>query len=262
MPPSPRRRPLQRVLLDFAKPTALSAYGSPSLPQHEWYKYAHLAVANEYATHLAPFLTANMDEIRLFHAENYAVALLRRADHDDVMHFRRGVLRREMSKDMDYDRQRDHAAHTLYNYLLGWYLTCQSGVLSSALRTHFVRRMMPPSGVYRDWEFIHDFFGLWSFASLLHDIGYLFEGGLLSMDTAAAATKASRGAEYAAEFFQCIFWEQLRLSPDPLRAWMATHAHGRRSPVRDHARGVRWEWASDRPAEGNRRGRVVEVGCR
>src|ERR1700675_4340358 len=83
---------------------------------------------------------ANMDEVCLFYAERYADAVLGMTEHDDAMYFRHGVLRRELSGDMDYEKQRDHASHTLNNYLFGWYLLCHSDRLADNMREHLERR--------------------------------------------------------------------------------------------------------------------------
>lgn len=226
----PEPTALREVLASFTGEFDPSAVPfDRSFPRSLIYRTQHILVASEGRKHLPRFLSANMDELRLYHAEKYADALLRVTDHNDAVYFRKGVLRREMSRDMDFDRQRDHAAHTLHNYLLGWYLACHSDTLYGHLRHHFEVRFETDQG-YDEGLFFRDFLSVWSFASLLHDVGYLFEGGLQSLDASAVSARAGRGAEYVREFFDCIFWEQLDLGPADLREWIAREV-GVFSPV-------------------------------
>lgn len=71
---------------------------------------------------LGDFFDAVLDETRLKKANAFAEYALYISDNDDLAYFRDTVAKREVSADIDYDRQRDHAVHTLYNYLLGWYI--------------------------------------------------------------------------------------------------------------------------------------------
>lgn len=115
-------KPIRDVLWEFTQ-----RHGVVVKPE-ESYDLFHSRIPPADAGHLRSFLYANMDELRLHHAEKYADAILKISDHDDAMYFRHGVLRRELSGDMDYDRQRDHASHTLNNYLFGWYLASKSSL--------------------------------------------------------------------------------------------------------------------------------------
>jgi hypothetical protein len=47
--------------------------------------------------------------------------ILQRTDIEEAAYFWQAVLRREITGNVTYSRQRDHFAHTLYNYLMGWY---------------------------------------------------------------------------------------------------------------------------------------------
>src|SRR5262245_26007011 len=86
------------------------------------------------------FLTANMDEIRLRNAEAFAAKLLNVNQYDEVLYIRRGVLRRELWMDVEYQRHRDHTAHTLNNYLTGWYFFLHSKIIYNTLLNHFSKR--------------------------------------------------------------------------------------------------------------------------
>jgi hypothetical protein len=169
------------------------------------------------ADDLQAFLDANLDEIRLFYAEKFADAVLRKTDHDDAIYFRHGVLRREITKDMEFEKQRDHAAHTVNNYLLGWFVVCNSEIMSSALFDAFARRK-PHWMAEMDSDYFYSRFGsIWMIPSLLHDVGYLFEGSLASLDARTTTEKARKGAEYVQDFFTTLFWEDIGLAPAALR---------------------------------------------
>ena len=66
------------------------------------------------------FLYATNDAVRLDSADKCVSLLLSRGDNDSLMHFHRGLLRRELASDIDYYKHRDHASHTLHNFLLGF----------------------------------------------------------------------------------------------------------------------------------------------
>ena len=55
--------------------------------------------------------------------------------------------------------------------------------------------------------YLKAFMGVWPYVSLLHDIGYLFEGGLdiLSMGD-INSERVKRGAEVVQEYFHHRFW--------------------------------------------------------
>src|SRR6266481_4639429 len=72
--------------------------------------------------HMRKFLFSTMDEVRLRYARTCTKEILKTTDLEDADHFRQGLLRREISRDVAYAKQRDHSAHTLHNYLMGWYL--------------------------------------------------------------------------------------------------------------------------------------------
>lgn len=110
---------------------------------------------------LKKFLFATMDEVRLRFAASCTKSILKSTDLEDADHFRQGLLRREISKDIAYPKQRDHSAHTLYNYLLGWYIYNNNGLIQDKLKEHFSLRNCDDDS----------FSSLWPFVSLLHDVG-------------------------------------------------------------------------------------------
>ncbi len=146
---------------------------------------------------LERFLFATMDEIRLRYAAESAKRILSLANLEDADHFRQGVLRREVTGDVTYIRQRDHSAHTLYNYVLGWYIFSKNSIIKNNLLEHFERRGVEPN--FRD---------AWPFASLLHDVGYIFEGSLQVLSTETQVRQISLGAEIADDYFRHRFWTE------------------------------------------------------
>lgn len=147
---------------------------------------------------LATFLSATMDEVRLLNASRFTKCELDFTDLGDADHFRQGLLRREISGQMAYPKQRDHSAHTLHNFLLGWYTYCNAGPLRAALHGQFrARGSKNPEGDFRD---------SWPIVSLLHDIGYLFEGSVLPLATTNRNRSVRIGAEVSQDYFEHRFW--------------------------------------------------------
>lgn len=70
---------------------------------------------------LQKFLRSSMDEVRLKHARRFSQVTMEIYDVADADHFRQGLLRREAGQSMAYPAQRDHSAHTVNNWLLGWF---------------------------------------------------------------------------------------------------------------------------------------------
>ncbi|MBU1042089.1 MAG: hypothetical protein KKF77_13410 [Proteobacteria bacterium] len=144
------------------------------------------------------FLFSTMDEVRLRHAEEYAESILRITFMQDASFFRKSLLRREAAGEFSYAKQRDHAAHTLYNYLIGWYIYTNSYVVGEEMARHLKTR---------GWEGNSTEFGsTWPFLSLLHDIGYIFEGSLGPLSTAIQSEQAKIGVDIAHEYFCSEFW--------------------------------------------------------
>jgi hypothetical protein len=147
---------------------------------------------------LEGFLRATMDEVRARQASGYAREALRIIELDDADYFRRGLLRREVTGRISYDEHRDHSTHTLYNYLLGWYIHSHSRRLRTEVARHFAVR-----GWHRG---VQDFGNIWPFLSLVHDIGYLFEGSIDPLSTAVQSDHVRAGVDIVNEFFEHWFW--------------------------------------------------------
>ena len=171
---------------------------------------------------LRNFLNASLDEVRLHHADSYANLVLKLTDLEDARHFRQGVLRREASGDIEYQKQRDHAAHTLHNYLLGWYIYEKNDVLRDELWRAMDLRF-PPIKTHGSYHQAKRFGDLWPYVSLLHDVGYLFEGGLEALRVGSHSDRVQRGAEIAEEYFRNRFWVETPLAAaterDRVRHW-------------------------------------------
>jgi hypothetical protein len=156
---------------------------------------------------LNKFLRSTMDQVRVNRARQCTRRILKIADLDDLEHFREGVWKREATRGMAYDRQRDHTAHTLNNWLLGWYFYEKSRAIKEAIN-HAIDA--------RGWDvqkkFGHEqYFGhTWQFTSLLHDIGYLFEGMLDGMDMSVQSAQATIGLRVTDEYFHLMFWKHMK----------------------------------------------------
>ncbi|MED5374458.1 MAG: hypothetical protein VX899_25805 [Myxococcota bacterium] len=161
---------------------------------------------------LSAFLRATMDEVRVARAEELAAAFLEVEDIDDTVHFRHGVLRRERGGDIAYTGQRDHAAHTVNNYLLGWALYLSNERIYDSVRQALATRSgISPSSIPRA-RVDNRFNAVWLFASLLHDVGYLLEGGLGSTDTTVLPGGTDRGAQVVRDYFQHRCWTEFGLN--------------------------------------------------
>lgn len=148
---------------------------------------------------LKNFLFATMDEVRLRNAATYSRGILKITDIDDLDHFRVGLLRRETVGDISYPKQRDHSAHTLYNFLLGWYFYEACPSLRVSLNDHFGKRNEVKEQIYR-------FGDIWPFVSVAHDLGYLLEGSLSPLSTKTQDDLVSIGASVIQEYFRHTFW--------------------------------------------------------
>ncbi|MGZ4947032.1 MAG: hypothetical protein ACXV5N_11695 [Halobacteriota archaeon] len=83
------------------------------------------------------FLDSTLDEARVKKANDFAYYALYISDKRSFAYFRRAESKREISGEIDYDKQRDHAVHTLYNYLLGWYVFDHLSAFRDAFETIF-----------------------------------------------------------------------------------------------------------------------------
>jgi hypothetical protein len=148
------------------------------------------------------FLRCTMDEARLHTAWSCSHQILSITDSADFEMLREGVSRREASGTISYPGQRDHTAHTLNNWILGWYLYTHSPLLRDSIEQAIKAR---------GWEesrFSHvEFFGhAWQFVSLLHDVGYLFEGAVDALTPVASNDHASIGLRVLDDYFNSHLW--------------------------------------------------------
>lgn len=152
---------------------------------------------------------ATMDDVRLHWADEYSQLILRHRDLDDASHFRHAVMRREIVSDITYEQQRDHSAHTLYNYLLGWCFFESIPAVREAFTTQLRRRSGADSDPAPE-RLARAFANVWVWASLLHDVGYLFEGGIVALSPAIQDDRVRRGVEVTRDFFDHRFWMEIR----------------------------------------------------
>jgi hypothetical protein len=153
---------------------------------------------------LDKFLNARLDEVRLRYARQCSRNILALTDIDDADYFRQGLLRREVIGDIAYSKQRDHSAHTLYNYLLGWYIFSHSELVKQSFNKHFSLRS------YKN-NVLHGFSNIWSMVSIVHDIGYLFEGNLSPLNPSMQNRQIAIGAEVVRDYFQHHFWIECKI---------------------------------------------------
>lgn len=161
-------------------------------------------------------LRATLDEVRLHHADRFAKSVLRHHDIDDAAHFRHSVLRRELTAEVAYDGQRDHSAHTVTLYLLGWYIYLHSERFRLTFAEHAKRRERPgapfkPGGIDKYFR------NVWMWASLLHDVGYLFEGGLSALSSDLQADHVARGVRHVQDYFDHRLWSEIKFGVEDRR---------------------------------------------
>lgn len=185
---------LLKRLADYAHDTSKS------------YAAIHEEKLNELAQGaLERFLAATMDEVRLRNAQTYAQTVMGLHDLDLASHFSTGLFRREYSGAIAYQRQRDHMAHGLYNYLFGFFLVDHSEVLMAYIEDKIARRLPSVSAASFESK-MENFAEMWCLASLLHDIGYIFEGVLDPFDPRSRSDQAMISAEVTHDYFHHRFW--------------------------------------------------------
>jgi hypothetical protein len=118
---------------------------------------------------LGSFFDTSDDYSRIVAGRNVSQLLLQQRNMDYLIPLRDLVTEMELSRTILYTRQTDHTIHTIYLYLLGvWFFDH-----GTAYRQVFSECHMAGE---QDDRWIFDKFGLyWIFASLMHDVGYLFE---------------------------------------------------------------------------------------
>ncbi|MGZ3871249.1 MAG: hypothetical protein ACXVLQ_19290 [Bacteriovorax sp.] len=181
---------------------------------------------------LADFFDAVLDEVRLKKANDFAEYALYISDNEDLAYFRNTAAKREVVADIDYNRQRDHAVHTLYNYLLGWYIFEYSDELQTAFRTHFEKlnikniKKVKNDSLLKSYRLpasenvcylknsmvvVHEFADVWHIASLLHDIGYILEGSLSSASPEVEHLRVKNGSKIIHDYFNHYFWKSFEI---------------------------------------------------
>jgi len=118
------------------------------------------------ATQVESFFCARSDVRRLQRAQEVANTILQVNDFQDALELRAIVARQELRRLINYRKQKDHTAHTVYLYLLGlWFFDNLPSVRAAVRRE---------SGSATEQHLCHWFLFQWLYASLLHDVGYAF----------------------------------------------------------------------------------------
>jgi len=154
-------------------------------------------------------LAARTDSDRVRYCEDYAKLVLGITDILDASYFREVVLKKEAEEHIAFELQRDHSVHTIHNYLLGWYFFINCSHISTCFGTHFkirgIDRELHRAGPYAAYPFGE----LWCFASLLHDVGYIFEGRLEPVKSLACWDKyVEAGVRKVEQYFNSQFWRE------------------------------------------------------
>jgi hypothetical protein len=189
----------------------LSRLAGSKTPMSEWYGSRILRRHENPLDHppwrdtLDRFMRATMDEVRLQLASELASQTLKLSAFDEVIPFREAVLRREAGADISYDKQRDHSAHTITNWLLGWLIYENSESLRNAMKEATEARGL---GKELKRNPVEAFGDVWTYASILHDIGYLFEGGIARLSWEPYHETARRGALVVNDFFYNRIWHE------------------------------------------------------
>ncbi len=175
------------------------------------------------------FLDSTLDEARLKKANDFAEYALYISDKRSFTYFRRAESKKEMSGEIDYDKHRDHAVHTLYNYLLGWYIFDNLENFRTAFGDIFFTKLqIKPKNSDHEEDFygankaylpkdkdvsqlalVNHFGDVWPVASLLHDVGYILEGSLSSASPKVEHEHVTNGAKVLHDYFNHWAWRGL-----------------------------------------------------
>ncbi len=208
---------------------------------------------------ITDFLDSTLDEARLKKANDFAEYALYISDKRSFAYFRRAESKREMSGEIDYAKHRDHAVHTLYNYLLGWYIFEKLPKFQQNFKAAFTKILSPKwlalysddscgkpheKGFYDNDKneehllkdsngkpdksedgkakiaLINHFGDVWSMASLLHDVGYILEGSLSSATSEIEHVRVTNGAKVLHDYFNHWAWKSLQVDFRAAR-WIA-----------------------------------------
>jgi len=195
-------------------PKELYAFASSAGSAFSKYHSAHaksLGPWQEFSALLQRFFAARMDVARTNCSRTIALKLLGITGYQDFVAFRDLVLEREESRKVSFDGQRDHSAHTVTNYLLGWYVREHSTVLAKALNDELTKR---GAGSTRKLPFdsTDSLFGfVWQYVSLLHDVGYMFEGAIGASDLTSANDFVQIGLRSVRSYFATTMWADYKI---------------------------------------------------
>ena len=179
---------------------------------------------------LDDFLFSTVDEVRSRNANKLAQATLTLQFLDEITFFRESVLRREARGDIAYPGQRDHTAHTVNNWLLGWLIYEHSEPFRNAFKKAAEPRRLLVSGTGEHVDEEIAFGNVWIYASLLHDIGYLFEGAIDAMSWRADHDMARQAITVVRDLWQNQVWSAWglrslhyqRIAKDAVTSWFRT----------------------------------------
>jgi hypothetical protein len=115
------------------------------------------------------FLSATTDSVRLVLASRASRQILNHYQMGELEQLRATVQASELLRAIPYPRQTDHSAHTLYLFLLGIYLFFACEPLRKEIASFLDEKDETE-------ELLDRFLFQWVFVSLLHDIGYIFQG--------------------------------------------------------------------------------------
>jgi hypothetical protein len=114
-------------------------------------------------TYIQDFFHTRSDIQRIQMAEKLTEEILNLTDFSDIIPLRAEVATLELKRLIHYQRQTDHTAHTVYLFLLGIWIYDNIPQLSDLINKEISSKKPIKMFIFR-----------WTFASLLHDVGYLF----------------------------------------------------------------------------------------
>ncbi|MCW2276677.1 hypothetical protein [Heliophilum fasciatum] len=112
---------------------------------------------------LKNFFQARSDFKRIIEAEKVARHILDTMDYQEIACLRHEVASLEIKREIEYSKQTDHTAHTLYLFLLGIFIYDNVPGIKEKINRSIESSKKEKMFLFR-----------WIIASLLHDIGYLY----------------------------------------------------------------------------------------
>ena len=125
------------------------------------------------------FVSARGDVKRLDAGQQLATEILGKNDFDEMIALRDLVAQQELRRQIKYAKQKDHTAHTVCLYLLGLWLYDNlprlQDFFASKLNMRRYTIALGESDSFVLAESVdNEFLFQWVYASLLHDVGYVF----------------------------------------------------------------------------------------